>query len=115
MDARFPDLGQHAPRIPPLNGQLKLGIPVGSLRIAPRLRWAARMDRLYLDETPTDGYGVVDMTLSWVRVTRTATHHLALVGHNLTDATYRHHTSVIKDIAARPGRGLRLSYSMWFY
>lgn len=115
VDAKFPELGQHAPRIPPLNGQVKLDVPVRGLRIAPRLRWAARMDRLYAGETPTDGYAVVDLTVSWLLLTGNATHHVSLVGHNLTDAVYRHHTSVIKDVAPQIGRGVRLSYSVRFF
>ncbi len=115
VDAQFPELGRHAPRIPPLNGQVKLDVPVRGLRIAPRLRWAARMDRLYAGETPTDGYAVVDLTVSWLLVTGNATHHVSLVGHNLTDAVYRHHTSVIKDVAPQLGRGIRVSYSIRFF
>ena len=115
VDARFPELGQHAPRIPPLNGQAKLDVPVRDLRIAPRLRWAARMDRLYAGETPTDGYAVLDLTVSWLVLTGNATHHVSLVGHNLTDAVYRHHTSVVKDVAPQIGRGVRISYSVRFF
>ncbi len=115
VDAEFPELGQHAPRIPPLNGQFRLDVPVRGLRIAPRLRWAARMDRLHAGETPTDGYAVLDLTVSWLLLTGNATHHLSLVGHNLTDAVYRHHTSVIKDVAPQMGRGVRISYSVRFF
>ena len=115
VDAEFPELGRHAPRIPPLNGQVKLDVPFRGLRIAPRLRWAARMDRLYAGETPTDGYAVVDLTVSWLLLTGNATHHVSLVGHNLTDAVYRHHTSVIKDVAPQMGRGVRISYSVRFF
>ena len=115
VDARFPDLGSHAPRIPPLNGQLKLDVPFRSLRIAPRLRWAARMDRLYAGETATDGYAVVGLTVSWLLLTSNATHHVSFVGHNLTNTVYRHHTSVIKDVAPQVGRGIRVSYSIRFF
>ena len=115
VDAEFPDLGQHAPRIPPLNGQVKLDVPFQGLRIAPRLRWAARMDRLHVGETPTDGYAVFDLTVSWLLLTGNATHHVSLVGHNLTDAVYRHHTSVVKDVAPQIGRGIRVSYSVRFF
>ncbi|MDE2712700.1 MAG: TonB-dependent receptor, partial [Acidobacteriota bacterium] len=115
VDAEFPELGQHAPRIPPLNGQLKLDVPFHSLRIAPRLRWAARMDRLHAGETPTVGYAVLDLTVSWLLLAGNATHHLSLVGHNLTDTVYRHHTSVVKDVAPQIGRGVRISYSVRFF
>ena len=115
VDAKFPELGRHAPRIPPLNGKLRLDVPFLDLRIAPRLRWAARMDRLHAGETPTPGYAVLDCTVSWMLLTGNATHHVALVGHNLTDAVYRHHTSVIKDVAPQVGRGVRISYSIRFF
>ncbi len=115
VDAKFPDLGSHAPRIPPLNGRVTLDLPIGDLRIAPRLRWAARMDRLYFGETPTSGYLAADLTLSWVRLARTAAHHVSLVAHNLADSVVRHHTSVIKDVAPQIGRGLRVSYSIRFF
>jgi iron complex outermembrane receptor protein len=115
VDAKFPEPGQHAPRIPPLNGAVKLDVPFRGLRVAPRLRWAARMDRLYAGETPTGGYAVLDVTVSWLRLAGNATHHLSLVGHNLTDAVYRRHTSVIKDVAPQVGRGVRISYSIRFF
>ena len=55
------------------------------------------------------------MTVSWVLVAGDAVHHLSLVGHNLTDAVYRHHTSVVKDVAPQMGRGVRVSYSVRFF
>ncbi len=115
VDAWLPDLNRAAPRIPPLNGRVTLELPIGRLRFAPRLRWAARMDRPGLAETPTNAYLAADLAVSWVRLTRTAAHRFSLVGHNLTDAVVRHHTSVIKDLAPQPGRGIRFSYSIRLY
>ena len=115
VESRFPDLGRYAPRIPPLNGQLKLAVPIRRLWVAPRMRWAARMDRLYAGETPTDGYAIFDLSLTLLILTERATHGFSLVAHNLTDAVYRHHTSIIKDIAAQPGRGIRLGYAIRFF
>ena len=115
VDARLPDLRLHAPRIPPLSGQLKLDIPIRRLRIAPRLRWAARMDRLHLGETATDGYAVADLSLSLLLASRRATHSISLVARNLTNARYRRHTSLIKDLAPERGRDIRLSYAIRFF
>ena len=115
VDARLPDLRLHAPRIPPLSGQLKLDIPIRRLRIAPRLRWAARMDRLHLGETATDGHAVADLSLSLLLASRRATHSISLVARNLTNARYRRHTSLIKDLAPERGRDIRLSYAIRFF
>ena len=107
--------GGYVPRIPPLSGQVKLDVPVGRLRLAPRVRWAARMDRLYQGETATDGYAVFDLTASYVFVRNHTTSNISLRAYNITDTEYRHHTSLIKDLAPQMGRGFRISYSLRFF
>ncbi len=109
------DNGQPLPRIPPLSGDVRLRIPFGGFRLQPRVRWAAKADRVYIGETPTDGYTLFDTTLSYVRVTPTMTHNISLRGYNLFDTEYRYHTSLIKDLAPQMGRGVRLSYSLRFF
>ena len=115
VDARLTGSDEYVPRIPPLGGQLKLDIPVGRLRLAPRVRWAARMDRLYQGETATDGYAVLDFTASYVLVSAHTTSNISLRAYNITDTEYRHHTSLIKDLAPQMGRGFRISYSLRFF
>ena len=112
VDAQLTGTSEYVPRIPPLGGQLKLDIPIGRLRLSPRLRWAARMDRLYQGETPTDGYVVLDFTASYVFVGRHTTSNVSLRAYNITNTEYRHHTSLIKDLAPQMGRGFRISYSL---
>ena len=107
--------GEYAPRIPPLGGQLRLDVPVGKLRLAPRIRWTAPMNRVYFGETRTDGYGVFDFTASYVLVGRHTTHNISLRAYNITDAEYRYHTSLIKDLALQMGRGFRISYALRFF
>ena len=114
VDAKLAS-GEYVPRIPPLGGHLRLDVPVGKLRLAPRLRWASRMDRLYRDETPTDGYAVFDFTASYVFVGAGTTSNISLGAYNITDAEYSHHNSLIKDMAPQMGRGFRISYSLRFY
>ncbi len=115
VDARLTDTNEYVPRIPPLNGQVRLDAHFGRIHLAPRIRWAAQMDRLYAGETVTDGYTLFDVTASWVWVRRDSTHNISIRGYNLTDATYHYHTSLIKDLAAQMGRGLRLGYSIRFF
>ncbi len=114
VDAKLAS-GEYVPRIPPLGGHVRLDVPVGRLRFAPRLRWAARMDRLYRDETPTDGYAVFDFTASYVFVGASTTSNISLGAYNITDAEYSHHNSLIKDMAPQMGRGFRVSYSLRFF
>ena len=114
VDAKLAS-GEYVPRIPPLGGQVRLDVPVGKLRLAPRLRWAARMDRLYRDETPTDGYAVFDLTASYVFVRASTTSNISLGAYNITDAEYSHHNSLIKDMAPLMGRSFRISYSLRFF
>ena len=115
VDAKLTGTNEYVPRIPPLGGQLRLDIPVGRLRLAPRVRWAARMDRLYQGETATDGYAVLDFTASYVFVATHTTSNISLRAYNITDSEYRHHTSLIKDLAPQMGRGFRISYSLRFF
>ena len=114
VDAKL-TTGEYVPRIPPFGGQVKLDVPVGKLRLAPRMRWASSMDRLFRGETATDGYALFDFTASYVFVGGHTTHNISLRGYNLTNAEYRHHTSLIKDLAAQMGRGFRISYSLRFF
>ena len=115
VDARLTQTNDYAPRIPPLQGKAELRLPIERFSITPRVRWAARMDRLYTGETPTDGYAVFDLTAAYVFVGAHTTHSVSLRGYNLTDAEYRYHTSIIKDRAPQIGRGFRLSYSIRFF
>ena len=115
VDAKLSGDGGYVPRIPPFSGQVKLDVPLGRFRLAPRMRWAAKMDRLYQGETATDGYAVFDFTASYVFVGHHTTSNFSLRAYNITDTEYRHHTSLIKDLAPQMGRGFRISYSLRFF
>ncbi len=115
VDAKLTQTDESAPRIPPLQGQLRLDVPFGELRLSPRMRWAARMNRLYGVETPTDGYAVFDFTASYVIVSAHTVSNISLRASNLTDADYRFHTSLIKDFTPNAGRGFQISYSIRFF
>lgn len=107
--------GEPLPRIPPLQGEVRLEVPFGRLRIEPRLRFAGRADRVYQGETPTDGYSVFDLTAAYVLVRNQMTHNFSVRGYNLFDTEYRYHTSLIKDLVPQMGRGIRVSYSLRFF
>ena len=118
VDARLTTTGEYLPRIPPLGGALELKIPAGDYRFSSRLRWAARMDRLYVGETPTDGFGVLNLTASRAFVGLLGDHtisNISLELFNVTNALARPHTHLLKDLMPEIGRGLRISYSLGFF
>jgi iron complex outermembrane receptor protein len=107
--------GTALPRIPPLHGNVTLEMPAANFTIEPELEWAARQGRVFTSETPTGGWATLNLGLTYV-VTRAHLSHLVSVrGYNLTDETYRNHTSFIKDLAPELGRGVKVSYSVRFF
>ena len=118
VDARLTTTGEYLPRIPPLGGALELKIPAGDYRFSSRLRWAARMDRLYVGETPTDGFGVLNLTASRAFVGLLGHHTISNVSlelFNVTNAVARPHTHLLKELMPEIGRGLRISFSLGFF
>lgn len=112
VDAELTDSGIPLPRIPPLRVGLGAELVAGSLTIAPDLVLARAQKRVYLEESPTDGYARLDLGVSYLLSRPHLTHQFALRAHNLTNESYRLHTSFIKDLALQPGRGVTVSYSV---
>jgi iron complex outermembrane receptor protein len=78
--------------------------------------WTANFDitryqtqeHVSIDETSTDGYTMVDASVSYDLPISNQDIMVYLKGTNLTDTEARVHTSFIKDIAPRPGRSFAL-------
>ena len=77
--------------------------------------YAARQDAVFRGETETAGYSVFNVHASYTWPRQHAAHVLTFTGYNLTDTTYRNHTSFIKDLAPEMGRGIRVGYSLRFF
>ena len=84
------------------------------LTLRPELVWAARQDKIFSNETVTDGYAVVNFTASYTAIARAgeAVHVFTLKGYNLGNTVYRNHTSFIKDLAPEMGRGVLLTWAL---
>ena len=113
--AELADTGEPLPRIPPLHGFVKLGIPYLGWTVAPELRWADSQHKIFRNETSTAGYAVVNLNASYVLPRSNLQHVFAVKAYNLTDRLYRNHTSLIKDLAPEIGRGIKFSYSVHFF
>ena len=115
VDARLTATNEPLPRIPPLRGTLSLDLPYGGFTVSPELEFAGAQDRVFHDETETEGYSVVNLRASYVWPRQSAAHILSFTGYNLTNALYRNHTSFIKDLAPEMGRGVKVGYSVRFF
>jgi len=102
------------PFIPPLRGLLRATWQGRSLSGMVEWRGAARQTRLGDGDTPTAGYGVVNLGLTARLVRGGLVSEIGLHCDNVFDRVYRDATSVIKDFVPQPGRGFRLNYVLLY-
>ena len=112
--AELVSLNKPLPRIPPLRGTLGLDWRYRALNVRPAVILVNAQGRVFDNETPTAGYGIVNVTGSYTFVTHRVAHIVAVTGWNLTDKLYRNHLSFSKEIAPEMGRAVRLSYMLRF-
>ena len=115
VDAQLTATSEALPRIPPLQGQVSVDIHSGGLTITPEVNLVARQDAVFREETPTSGYAVLNLRLSYVWARQHMAHILTVRGYNLTNDLYRNHASFIKDLAPEIGRGVKVGYSLRFF
>jgi iron complex outermembrane recepter protein len=98
-----------APRIPPL--RFLGGIEAQSDRINGRLEaeHVTSQGRLAAFETPTDGYTMVNASISFQPFEAHKNTSLTLSANNIFDVDARRHASFLKDYAPLPGRDIRLT------
>lgn len=109
------DTAEALPRIPSLSGRIGLDLPWRGLSILPEVVFHARQERVFREELPTSGSTVLNIGASYFVVKGHATHTLAFRAFNLTNETWRRHTSFIKDLAPEMGRGARITYTVRFF
>jgi len=102
-------------RIPPPRIRAGLDINYKNLNVKPEVIGADKQDRVFPLETPTAGYGIVNLTGSYVIGRQHFAHIFTFNAYNLTNKLYRNHVSFIKDYAPEIGRGLKVSYTVRFF
>lgn len=114
VDAEFGSAG-NVPRIPPLRwGAEWVHSHVNWML---KLRWTqvAAQNDLAINETRTGAYQLLslygDYQMQWGNNTRLL---LFARGHNLLDENIRQHTSLLKDVAPAPGRGVEVGLRLEF-
>ncbi|HEV7659428.1 MAG TPA: TonB-dependent receptor [Allosphingosinicella sp.] len=103
-----------APRIPPM--RLLGGIEAQSNRVNGRVEveWVSDQDRTAAFETATDGYTMVNASVSIHPFGRGSSSAVILSASNIFDVDARRHASFLKDYAPLAGRDLRISARFTF-
>jgi iron complex outermembrane receptor protein len=105
---------EHLPFIPPLQGRVGVRYDTPRWFAGTGVRLAARQDRLGDFETPTAGYGVLDLNAGVRLLVGGRLHSLTLRADNVLDREYRHHLARTKDIMPQAGIDVGLLYRLMF-
>jgi iron complex outermembrane recepter protein len=95
------------PRIPPLRLMGGLEAQSDALTGRVEVEHSFEQDRVTTFETPTEGFTIVNASISWKPLGASSGTSLTLSANNIFDVEARRHTSVLKDYAPLAGRDLR--------
>ncbi|HON00807.1 MAG TPA: TonB-dependent receptor, partial [Acidobacteriota bacterium] len=115
VDAELRPSGTPLPRISPARARIALDFRQGNLSVSPELVTTRHQRQIFPTETPTSGYGLVNLKVSYVLPGNHVLHHWSAQVSNVGDRLYRNHVSLIKDLAPEMGRSVRFSYVLEFY
>lgn len=113
--ATLPDLDVNLPRIPPARGRIGLDLRYKDLSVRPEAVFAAAQNDVFPLETPTAGYGLVNIAGSYTIGKQHFAHIFSFNAYNLTNKLYRNHVSFIKELVPEIGRGIRVGYTLRFF
>ncbi len=114
VNAQLKD-GRPLPRIAPLRARVGLDVRYKNLSVRPELVGVADQNRVFTNETRTPGYGVVNVTASYIFPAKHFANIISVNAFNLTDRLYFNNNSFIKDISPEIGRGVRVGYTVRFF
>jgi iron complex outermembrane recepter protein len=108
------DTDDPLPRIPPLRTNIGLRYQYNAFQFGGSVTAVTKQDRVFGEETPTDGYGLLRLFAVYSVQAGTALHTITARLDNATDELYRNHLSLIKDLAPEMGRNFKLLYNVKF-
>jgi iron complex outermembrane receptor protein len=112
--AELRDTGEPLPRIPPRRYRLGLHYLGERLQGTVEGQRVEAQDRLAALETRTEGYTLLNASLSYRFFFGERLLDLLLRGTNLTDEEARNHVSFLKDLVPLPGRDVSLAVRFSF-
>jgi iron complex outermembrane recepter protein len=102
------------PRMPPTRFRGGLRYQTGAFQAGGEIISAAKQDRVFGEETPTDGYNLLKLFAAYSFGSDRAVNTITARLDNATNELYRNHLSLIKDSVAEMGRNFKLVYSVKF-
>lgn len=98
-----------APRIPPLRLLGGLELKGDAIDLRGEVEWTDRQDRIAANETPTDGFTLVNASATWRPFGGDRNISLILSANNVFNVEARRAASFTKDFAPLSGRDFRVS------
>jgi iron complex outermembrane receptor protein len=108
------DTGDPLPRMPPARVTAGLTYQRNALQVGGSVTAAAKQDRVYGDETPTEGYAIGRVFASYAFDRGGVLNTITARFDNVTDKLYRSHLNYLKDVLPEIGRSFRLVYTVGF-
>ncbi len=102
------------PFIPPLKGLLRLNYQDNTYSGMIEWRLAAAQNNLGVGDTPTAGYGIINLGAGVRLPQGGVVHTISVHCDNVLNQVYRDNLSVIKDFIPQPAHGFRLNYDLIF-
>ena len=102
------------PFIPPLKGSLRLNYQDDTYSGMIEWRVAAAQNNLGIGDTPTAGYGIINLGAGIRLPQDGVVHNISVHCDNALNQVYRDNLSVLKDFIPQPARGFRLNYDLVF-
>lgn len=102
-------------RIPPARFRTGLDFNYKGFNVRPEAVFVADQNKIFPLETRTAGYGLFNLSASYVIGKKHFAHIFTFNGYNLTDRLYRNHLSFVKDLMPEIGRGARFGYTLRFF
>ncbi len=98
-----------APRIPPLRLLGGLELQSANVDLRGEVEWNADQNRFSVSETPTEGFTMVNASLTWRPFGNDRNISLIAAANNIFDVEARRAASFTKDFVALAGRDFRLT------
>jgi iron complex outermembrane receptor protein len=108
------DSNQPLPRIPPFRFRGGLHYQRSGFQAGGEVTAVSKQDRVFGEETPTDGYNLLKLFGSYSFGAGNVVHTITGRLDNTTNELYRNHLSLIKDFVPEMGRNFKLVYSVRF-
>jgi iron complex outermembrane receptor protein len=102
------------PRIPPFRARGGVRYQVGAFNAGGEVTGVSAQDRVFGDETATDGYGLLKLFTSYSWPTGKGVSTITARLDNATNTLYRNHLSYVKEYVPEKGRTFKVVYGVRF-